>query len=333
MGTTNRWVGGAVGLILAVGVLGACSGAGDESSSKTAADSASGGSAALKAELAKGPAAGTQLQDRQVVYRGKITIRVADAEKAADQALGFADDVDGYLGQQDSQLEGEREVKVTLRVPADDFDDVMAKAAKLGTVQARTVDSDDVTDQVVDLEGRLENAKASSERLRELLTKADTVETITVLEERLTQRESDIEQLSGQLEVLGNDVQYATISLTLTEKDAPAVSDDLPGPLDALRAGFVTLVSILVVVLAAVAFALPFVPFILLGWFGIRAWRKRHPKEPPPRFEPHTWPGSPGHPGSGPLPPPPTPPAGPAAPAGPADDESPLGATEGTPVA
>ncbi|MCU1369181.1 MAG: lipoprotein, partial [Ilumatobacteraceae bacterium] len=287
MGQTKRWIGGAVGLIVAVSALGACGGTGDEATSRSgSADSAGGGSAALKAELAKGPAAGTQLQDRQVVYQGSLTIRVPDAEKAADRALRFADDVDGYLGQQDSQLEGEREVKVTLRVPAEDFDDVMAKAAELGTVQARSVDSDDVTDQVVDLEGRLENAQASSERLRELLAKAENIDNIAVLEDRLTQRESEIEQISGQLEVIGNDVQFATISLTLTEKDAPAVSDDLPAPLDALRAGFVTLVSVLVVLLAAVAFALPFVPFLLVGWFGIRAWRRRHPKPPPPRFEP-----------------------------------------------
>ena len=313
-------MGGGVGLILAVGLISACSGQANDATSSSAASDAAGGSAALTAELAKGPAAGTQNVDRQVVYTGSLTIRVADAEKAADQALGFAEDVDGYVGTQDSQLEGEREVKITLRVPADEFDEVMAKAAGLGTVQKRSLDSDDVTDQVVDLEGRLENAKASTERLRELLSRAENIDNIATLEDRLTQREAEIEQILGQLEVIESEVQYATVRLTLTEKEAPTVSDDLPGPLEALRAGAVTVVNLLVVLAAGIAFLLPFVPFVLLGWFGFRAWRKRHPKPTKGPFPSRAaWPGDP-------LPPPPDA-------QGPSDDESALGTPGGSPVA
>lgn len=309
--------------MVAVSVLGACSGVStsDRSSNKSATMDSAGGSAQLAAELNDGPAIGTQTAPRRdVIYNGSLTIRVSDAEQAADRALALADDANGYLSKQDSQLEGDREVKVTLRVPASRFDDVMTKAAKLGTVQARTVDSEDVTDQVVDLKGRLANAQASTERLRALLAKAENVANIATLEDRLTQREAEIEQISGQIEVLQNDVTYATVRLTLTEKDAPTVSKDLPGPLESLRAGAIAVVNILVVALAAVAFAVPFLPFVLLAWFGFRWWRKRHPKAEPRPFPPATggWPGAPA----------PPPPAAPPAPA----PETALGATEDAPV-
>jgi hypothetical protein len=295
-----RWVGGFVGLVLAASALGACSGtAGQSSKASGPAQADSGaGSATLAAELAKGPEAGTQAEDRQVVYKGSLTVRVPNAEKAADQAEGFADDADGYLAKQDSQLEGDREVAITLRVPADEFDDVMAKVAKLGTVQVRKVDSEDVTDQVVDLKGRLENARASTERLRALLQKAENVQNIAALEDRLTQREGEIEQISGQLEVIENDVRYATVSVTFTEKDEPAVSDDLPGPLQALKAGGVAFVTVVLGLLAALAFALPFLVVAGLGWFGYRRWRRSHPKPDRPASPP--WPSA-----SPPLPPPP----------------------------
>ncbi|WP_421118290.1 DUF4349 domain-containing protein [Aquihabitans daechungensis] len=297
----GRWVGGVVGLMLAAGALAACSGTGDEAS-QTAGDAtevAGGGSAALAAELAKGPAVGAQAEDREVVYTGSLTVRVPNAETAATEAEALAEDVDGYLGKQDSQLEGDRQVDLTLRVPAAAFDEVMAQAAALGKVQARKVDSEDVTDQVVDLKGRLENAQASTERLRTLLGKAENVQNIAALEERLTQREAEIEQISGQLEVIQDDVRFATISITFTEKDEPAVSDDLPGPLQALEAGGVAFVTVVLGLLAALAFALPFLAVGLVGWLGYRRWRRRHPK---PDRTASSWPGA-----ASPLPPPPDP--------------------------
>ena len=299
----RRWAALAGLIVMSVAVLGACAGnATDrEASSKSALADGGVGSYALAAALNKGPAIGAQAaKDRQVVYKGSITVRVHDAEKAADQALAIADRAGGYLGNQDAQLEGERQVRVTLRVPADRFDDVMAKAAKLGKVEARSVDSQDVTDQVVDLKGRLENAQASTARLRGLLDKAENVANIATLEDKLTQREAEIEQISGQLEVIGNDVQYATVRLVLTEKAAPTVSKDLPGPLEALRAGAVAVVNVLVVIAAVIAFALPFVPFALLGWWFFRIWRRRHPKPGrpvPPQPFPTTPPQSPAGPG------------------------------------
>jgi hypothetical protein len=294
--TSSRRVGVVLAVTLALGALGAC-GDGAGRTSKDAGrlgDGAGGGSAALTAELNKGPERGTQTKDRDVVYTGSVTVRVADAEAAADRATGFADDAGGYLGKQDSQLEGDREVAVTLRVPADAFDEVMAKVAALGKVQARKVDSEDVTDQVVDLKGRLENAEASTARLRALLDKAENVQNIAALEDRLTEREAEIEQISGQLEVLSDQVHYATVSATFTEKDQPTVSDDLPGPIEALRAGGVAFVTVVLGLLAALAFALPFLIVAVLAWLGYRRWRRSHPK-PDPMVAP-AWPPAPHRP-------------------------------------
>lgn len=293
-----------VSLVLAAGVLVAARGGTTErasnKTSESALDAGGGASAELASQLNKGPAAGTQIDDREVIYKGSLTVRVEDAEAAADKALALADDAGGYLGKQDSQLEGDRQVDVTLRVPADAFDEVMAKVAKLGTVQSRTVDSEDVTDQVVDLQGRLENARASSERLRALLAKAENIENIAALEDRLTQREAEIEQISGQLEVIGNDVKYATVRATFTEKDQPQVSDDLPGPVQALKAGGVAFITVVLGLLAALAFALPFLVVAVVAWMGYRRWRRRHPKAERP--VPPPWPTP-----SAPRPPPPDP--------------------------
>jgi hypothetical protein len=71
------------------------------------------------------------------------------------------------------------------------------------------------------------------------------------------------------------------VRATFTEKEQAAVSDDLPGPLAALRAGGVAVVNIGAFAIAAAAFALPFIPFALLAWWLVRRWRRNRLPAPP----------------------------------------------------
>lgn len=282
----------AVVLVAVVG-LGACSdgkakfntvGARISDKAATAASSSGDAAGGLQAapSVPKGPAAGSQATaNRDVIYRGTLTIQVGDAPKAASAARRVADDAGGYLADQQADLEGTREVRVTLRVPADAFDQVMDDLAGLGSVHARKITSEDVTDQVVDLQGRLENARTSADRLRELLAKAENVQNVIAIEDRLTQRETEIEALSGQLEVVKDQVKLATVTATLTERDQASVNTDLPGPLEALRSGGVAFVNVVLAVLVGLAYALPFLVTLAVAWWLWRRWRRAHPKVRP----------------------------------------------------
>ena len=274
-------------------LLGSCSGAkerfetvGDRIDADESSSADGGGAATeatvvagdLAASLAEGASiAGQQVaaEDRQVVYTGALTVRVDDAVGAAEDAAAIGEEAGGYLARSDAQLDDEQRVSVQLRIPATSFEAVMDELAALGTVQARNVDSEDVTDQIVDVEGRLANARTSAERLRELLAKAENVQNIITIEDRLTQRQTEIEALAGQLEVLEDRVALATVDVTLTERDEPQVSDDLPGPAAALRSGAVAFVNVAKVALAALAFSLPFLPFVLLGAWVVRRRSRR----------------------------------------------------------
>lgn len=215
--------------------------------------------------------------DRQVVSTGSITVRVDDVEATAPKAAAIATDAGGYVTKSTTKLEGDQAISLTLRVPADDFDEAMDQAAALGDVQARTTDARDVTDQVVDLKGRLKTAQLSADRLRELLVGAENVQNIITINDRLAALENEIEQLTGELKVVEDQVAFATITVRLTEREAsPSVNDDLPGPLQALRSGAVAFVNVALVALAAVAFALPFLLVAVGAWWGVRRWRGRH---------------------------------------------------------
>lgn len=172
-------------------------------------------------------------------------------------------EADGYVAQQSADLEEGRHVTITLRVPVAAFDDVLGGLTGLGEVLQRELDTQDVTDQVVDLEVRIANTEVSAQRLRELLAEADGVLNLLAIETELTNRETQIEQMKGQLQVLRDQVDLSTVTVRFTEDREidPEVADDLPGFVKAFRAGGVALANVGLVLLAAVGFALPFVPF------------------------------------------------------------------------
>lgn len=276
----------------------------EASDEASAADAdGSGGASATQATVLAASGEAVQGQeapaDRQVAYTASIVVRVDDPADAAEQVRALADEAGGYLARSGAALEGDQEVTLTLRVPADAFDGLLDDVAALGEVQRRDLDSEDVTDQVVDLEGRLRNAEASAQRIRELLAKAEQVQNLIALEDRLTERQTEIEALEGQLQVLDDRVQLATVDVTLTEQRQTEVSDDVPGPAKALRAGVVALVNVGQVLLAGAAFLLPFVPLLLLGaWLARRARRRRRAERqardlPPPPAAPGPPPAEP----------------------------------------
>lgn len=272
-----------VALLLVVGAsLAGCGNSGGDSSSKSAqsgnADRALASGGAKRQAVDAGR--------RSVIRTANLDVEVRDPDAAANDARKVAADAGGFLAAADTDGEGsDRTARVTLRVPEPRFEAVIAQVSKMGTVTKRSVGSDDVTDKLVDLKGRLENAQTSAKRLRELLAQANGVDSVIVLERELTKRETDVETLSGQLKALDDQVSLSTVEASFAKKQAakdPSISHDLPGPLRALWAGGVALINVLQVVLVVVAFVLPFAVVAGVLLLAFRAWRRRHPKATPP---------------------------------------------------
>jgi hypothetical protein len=112
---------------------------------------------------------------------------------------------------------------ITLRVPADRFDQAVARFEQLGTVQVLTTSAEDVTGQVVDVQARLTHYRAVLARLLTFLNKANTVGSALAVQDRIDQTQLIVEQLSAELKQLNETVSFSTLSLSLTEKPAKHV--------------------------------------------------------------------------------------------------------------
>jgi hypothetical protein len=237
---------------------------------------------------------------RQIVYTADLTVRVGAVGRATTDAVRIATDAGGLVFAQSSDLQGDKGARLTLKVPPDRFDSVLADLARLGRALRSDVKAQDVTAEVTDVDGRLKTAQASADRLRALLGGATSTADIVAVEAELAKREGEIESLQGRLRVLTNQVELATINVRLTESADLEVNREVPGFLKALRTGWIALLNLLLGVAAGAGFVLPFAPLVALGWWIVRRYRSRHPRRPrpwPPSYPP---PGVPPSPRGGP---------------------------------
>ena len=213
--------------------------------------------------------------DRQVISTADLVVRVGKVGDATRRAQQITHDAGGLVFALDSNLDGGTQARVTLKVPPDRFDGVVDTLAALGRALQRQVKAQDVTEDVVDLSGRLKSATASADRLRGLLGQAKSAADVVALEGELAKRESDIESMQGKLRVLSSQVELATINLRLTERSDLQVSDNIPSFARSLHAGWVVFVNIGLAIVVAVGFALPFTPVALAVLWWVRRRRVR----------------------------------------------------------
>lgn len=247
-----------------------------------------------------------------MVYTGSLVVRVSSVERASAAARRVATDQRGFVF---AETTDQGETNLTVKVPSDRFDSTVTAMAKLGKVLRRSVNAQDVTADVVDVEGRLKTAQTSANRLRTLLTEAKTSADVVAVEGELAKRETDIETLQGRLRVLNDQVALATVSVRFTERNSLKVNDDLPGFLGGLRAGIVAFVNVGQAAAVALGFLLPFLPVLAFLIWAWRRYRRRHPRAPRRpsmvTFGPPPQPaGAPSGSTAGSTPQPPVPPAG-----------------------
>lgn len=159
-----------------------------------------------------------------VVYTAKLELAVHRVEESLALVEKIARDQGGFLAsKQDRQI--------TVRVPRARFQQALAGVDKVGDVLHRDVSAVDVTEEHVDLEVRIKNAKATQARLKELLAKANVKEAIEI-EKELHRVTGELEALEGKLKVLRDRVAYSTITVAFVERvsAAPARAPQLPFP-------------------------------------------------------------------------------------------------------
>jgi hypothetical protein len=171
---------------------------------------------------------------------------------------------------------------ITVRVPADQLDDVVTSLSGIGTVEASSIDRQDVTDQATVLRAQVAASQASVDRLTQLIGKAASVADLLTAETALTDRQAALESEQQQLKALEDQVAMSTLTVTLLPHEA-AKPASTAGFGSGLVAGWNSLVGALNGVVIVVGFLLPWIivaAIVALIVWGVMVLVRRRRRRP-----------------------------------------------------
>jgi len=171
--------------------------------------------------------------ERMLVRRGAMDVVVEDVAAAAARVQSQLVASGGYVER--GQL-GEHSASFTLRVPEKALDATLDSLATLGSVASRTVSAQDVTEEAIDLDARLQSLIATRDRLRKLHDSATSVTEVIAVERELGRVQGEVDSLEGRLKHLRSSAALATVELSIRQKI-------VLGPLGVIAKGLGTLLS------------------------------------------------------------------------------------------
>ena len=154
----------------------------------------------------------------QLRKQANLTVVLTELDVAAQEVQRMITEAQGnLLGLQDHRSpEGiAHEISLTLRVPQDKLDPVLADIRTLGTLQQQSMTAEDVSDQLVDLEARLKNLRQSEAALLQIMERSGDIADVLEVARELSNVRESIERMAAQQQSLKRQVAYSYIYLTL----------------------------------------------------------------------------------------------------------------------
>jgi hypothetical protein len=220
------------------------------------------------------PSPGGALASPRVIKTARLRIEVeedslgatfADVERLAGRSGGFVSD-------SFTRSNPARSGELTIRVPAPLFESVVGELKSLGTVESQRLSGVDVTADFVDLGARLRNWEAQEHVLVRLMGEANTINESLQVQRELQGVRMEIERIRGQLQVLRDQTDLATISIAIHEPGVEEEPSEDDGAWDRALAAAGAVFEAMIV---GLGYLLPIAGALLILWFIARAVRSR----------------------------------------------------------
>ena len=155
---------------------------------------------------------------QKLIRTAQMNLETTDFEKAVQGLTDLTEQMGGYF---ESSSVGKRSngrwADYTVRIPAEKYQSFLDQAGELCHETWRDTQQEDISERYYDTQGRLKTQQIKLERLQALLAKAENMEDIITIESAISETEQMIDDLSGTLRHYDDQVDYATVSISLSE--------------------------------------------------------------------------------------------------------------------
>ena len=155
---------------------------------------------------------------QKLIRTAQMNLETTSFEEAVQGLTDLTEQMGGYF---ESSSVGKRSngrwAEYTVRVPAEKYQAFLDQAGELCHETWRDAQQEDISERYYDTEGRLKTQQIKLERLQALLARAENMEDIITIESAISETEQMIDDLSGTLRHYDGQVDYATVSISLSE--------------------------------------------------------------------------------------------------------------------
>jgi hypothetical protein len=163
-----------------------------------------------------------EVANRKLIRNATVELEIISFDDAVQKITAFANEESGYVATTDSQKQanGKLRGQVIVKVLPENLDRFLQKIRGLGELKNQTLGTEDVTKAYFDTDARLKNAHVMEQRLIDMLkTKTGKVSDLLQVEKELGRVREEIEKMQGELKYWDSQVQFATVTISLVEKD------------------------------------------------------------------------------------------------------------------
>ena len=160
-----------------------------------------------------------------IIRTGTLEIEVGDVAAAVAAVDDRVASLGGYVGSSEENASGDDgSASVVYRVPAARWDDATKHIRDLASrVVHAAVTTEEVTNQVVDLDARIRNLRATEASFQAIMVQAVKIDDVLAVQDQLTHVREEIEQLVAQKETLAERAAFGTLTVVFRLPAPPAV--------------------------------------------------------------------------------------------------------------
>lgn len=222
----------------------------------------------------------------KIIYSGRIGLNTDHYQESFDKISTYVEESGGFIQESGSNFISQETKEgnsgyLTIRIPADRFSEAMDMIQSFGRPTNADVSSSNISQQYQDVESQLNNLKIQEQRLLDLLKEATNMTDLLAIESELNRIRTESDLLSSTKKNWDVEISYATIYVSLYEKEISSTSVSLPfsGIINKIGGGFVRSLNLLLRLLAFLMVGLvsliPFAAVALLGVYIFIKIRKK----------------------------------------------------------
>jgi hypothetical protein len=182
-----------------------------------------------------------------IIKTGTLVLQVGGIDAALATASQRITALGGYASGSDRSGDGDSDqATVTFRIPAARWDEALTALRGVATkVLGERSTTEDVTGQVVDLEARITNLRATEKALQAIMDRATDIKDVLAVQSELTTVRGQIEEMTAQSSHLQEQAAYSTLSVTLSIKPDPVLTSGKFDPTNEVDQASASLVRVL----------------------------------------------------------------------------------------